>query len=262
MVPNQPDDLRHLEAPARRRAQAPAQGARRHPSRRRRPHRAHRGRGRDRRRARARRRAGCATSGSRSRRSPRQSKPAKLLYQEPDLVLRRHPRGVHQGVPRRSSSTTARSTRRSRGYVEAIAPELADRVEFYDAEAEGLPIFERFHVSRAAAEGARPQGVAAVGRLAHHRAHRGAHRHRRQHRQERRQVEPRGDGLPQQPRGGRGGRPPAAAARHRRDHRHRLHRHGDQEEPRRGDAGVPRRPGPRQDPDPGRSRSRSWAWSR
>ena len=33
-----------------------------------------------------------------------------------------------------------------RGYVEAIAPELADRVEFYDAEDEGLPIFERFHV--------------------------------------------------------------------------------------------------------------------
>ena len=115
-----------------------------------------------------------------------------------------------------------------RGYVEAIAPELADRVEFYDAEAEGLPIFERFHVSRAAAQGARPQGVAAVGRLAHHRAHRGAHRHRRQHRQERREVEPRGDRLPQQPRGGRGGRPPAAAARHRRHHRHRLHRHGDQ----------------------------------
>ena len=38
-----------------------------------------------------------------------------------------------------------------RGYVEAIAPELADRVEFYDAEDEGLPIFERFHISRAAA---------------------------------------------------------------------------------------------------------------
>ena len=28
------------------------------------------------------------------------------------------------------------------------------------------------------------------------------------------------------------------------------------------DAGVPRRPGPRQDPDPGRSRSPSSAWSR
>ena len=35
----------------------------------------------------------------------------------------------------------------TRGYVEAIAPELAERVEFYDAEEEGLPLFERFHIS-------------------------------------------------------------------------------------------------------------------
>jgi ribonuclease E len=35
----------------------------------------------------------------------------------------------------------------TRKYVEAIAPELADRVEFYDVEEEGLPIFERFHIS-------------------------------------------------------------------------------------------------------------------
>ena len=31
-------------------------------------------------------------------------------------------------------------------YVDAIAPELADRVELYDAAAENLPIFEKFHV--------------------------------------------------------------------------------------------------------------------
>ena len=41
------------------------------------------------------------------------------------------------------------------------------------------------------------------------------------------QLQPGGDGLPQQPGGGRGDRPPAAPPRHRRDHRHRLHRHGD-----------------------------------
>ena len=35
----------------------------------------------------------------------------------------------------------------TRKYVEAIAPELAERVEFYDVEEEGLPIFERFHIS-------------------------------------------------------------------------------------------------------------------
>ena len=87
---------------------------------------------------------------------------------------------------------------------------------------------------RAAPQGARPQGLAALGGLAHHRAHRGADRHRRQHRQERGQVEPRRDRLPQQPGGGRRGGPPAAAPRHRRDHRHRLHRHGVEVEPRRG----------------------------
>jgi ribonuclease E len=33
-----------------------------------------------------------------------------------------------------------------RAYVGAVNPELADRVEYYDPEAEALPIFERFHV--------------------------------------------------------------------------------------------------------------------
>lgn len=33
-----------------------------------------------------------------------------------------------------------------RGYVESITPALADRVEYYDAEAEQLPLFERQHV--------------------------------------------------------------------------------------------------------------------
>src|SRR5207237_4049729 len=33
-----------------------------------------------------------------------------------------------------------------RAYVDAIAPELADRVEFYDAATENLPVFEKFHV--------------------------------------------------------------------------------------------------------------------
>src|SRR6185312_13457139 len=41
----------------------------------------------------------------------------------------------------------------------------------------------------------------------------------------------RGHDRQEQPRGGEGGRPAAAAARHRRDHRHRLHRHGEPEEP-------------------------------
>ncbi|MFI5048061.1 MAG: Rne/Rng family ribonuclease [Acidimicrobiia bacterium] len=74
------------------------------------------------------------------------SKQAKLLYQEPDLVLRlireeftKEYRGIAIDDRALYEST--------RAYVEAMAPELADRVEFYDTEEEGLPIFERFHVS-------------------------------------------------------------------------------------------------------------------
>jgi ribonuclease E len=74
------------------------------------------------------------------------SKSAKLVYQEPDLVLRlireeftKEYRGIAIDDRALYESTSA--------YVEAMAPELADRVEFYDTEAEGLPIFERFHVS-------------------------------------------------------------------------------------------------------------------
>ena len=34
-----------------------------------------------------------------------------------------------------------------RAYIEAVTPELAERVEYYDADAEGLPLFERHHVN-------------------------------------------------------------------------------------------------------------------
>ncbi len=62
--------------------------------------------------------------------------------------------------------------------------------------------------------------------------------------------QPRGDRHQEQPRGGRGDRPPAAPARHRRHHRRRLHRHGAGVQPRPGAApprGVPR-PRPHQAP--------------
>ena len=99
MVPNQPDDLRHLEATARRRAQATAQGARGDPARERRADRADRGRGRDRRRARARPRPAAgpveADLGARSRRG----KPAQAALPGAAARRARHPRGVHQGVP-------------------------------------------------------------------------------------------------------------------------------------------------------------------
>jgi ribonuclease E len=71
------------------------------------------------------------------------SKPAKLLYQEPPLVVR---------VIREEFTKEYRSIviddralyEDVKSYVEAIAPELAERVELY--EDPDLPVFERFHV--------------------------------------------------------------------------------------------------------------------
>ena len=90
----------------------------------------------------------------------------------------------------------------------------------------------------------RPARRPAVRRLSHLRLRRGVHRHRRQHgplrrrpRQELRRPA-RGHDHEEQPRGREGSRPPASAARHRRDHRHRLHRHGEPEEPRHGRGGA------------------------
>ena len=73
-----------------------------------------------------------------------------------------------------------------------------------------------------------PRGPA-ERRLPDHRLRRGDDGHRRElglvHRP-RQGREARGHDHEDEPRGGRRGREPAAAARHRRDHRHRLHRHG------------------------------------
>ncbi len=74
------------------------------------------------------------------------TKSAKLLYQEPDLVMRR----IREEFTKEYRGIVIDDRalyEEIRGYVEAITPELADRVEYYDAEEEGLPIFERFHIS-------------------------------------------------------------------------------------------------------------------
>ena len=68
-----------------------------------------------------------------------------MLYREPAAALR---------VIREEFNASYRSIviddrdlwQRVHDYVGDISPALADRVEFYDAEAEGLPIFERHHV--------------------------------------------------------------------------------------------------------------------
>ncbi len=72
-------------------------------------------------------------------------KPGSLLYKEPPLAIRlireeftKEYRGVVIDAPQLYGEVSA--------YVEAIAPELADRIESYDPEAENLPLFEKFHV--------------------------------------------------------------------------------------------------------------------
>jgi ribonuclease E len=75
----------------------------------------------------------------------RRSKAPALLYREPDMAVR---------VIREEFSQDYRSVliddrelyTAVRDYVASISPELADRVEFYDTEAEPLPLYERHHV--------------------------------------------------------------------------------------------------------------------
>jgi ribonuclease E len=75
----------------------------------------------------------------------RKSNQARLLYREPELavrVIREEFNAQYRGVvidDRRLYDDV-------KSYIEAMNPELADRVEYYDAEAEGLSIFERFHI--------------------------------------------------------------------------------------------------------------------
>jgi ribonuclease E len=73
------------------------------------------------------------------------AKAPSLVYQEPTLVVR---------VIREEFTKEYRGVviddrdlfEQVRNYVEAIAPELAERVEYYDPSEEGLPLYERFHV--------------------------------------------------------------------------------------------------------------------
>ncbi len=68
-----------------------------------------------------------------------------LLYREPELsvrILREELNSEYRGVVIDDRALFEQV----RDYVIAVSPELADRVEFYDAEAEGLSIFERYHV--------------------------------------------------------------------------------------------------------------------
>jgi ribonuclease E len=80
----------------------------------------------------------------RSEQARKQNRP-QLLYREPDLAVR---------VIREEFNAEYRSIviddralfDEVRSYVAVMNPELADRIEYYDPEVEGLPLYERFHV--------------------------------------------------------------------------------------------------------------------
>jgi ribonuclease E len=68
-----------------------------------------------------------------------------LLYREPELavrILREELNSEYRGV----IIDDAALYDEVRVYVESVNPELVERVELYDPEAEGQPLFDRFHV--------------------------------------------------------------------------------------------------------------------
>jgi ribonuclease E len=75
----------------------------------------------------------------------KQAKGPALLYREPGLavrVIREELNADYRGVIIDDPDLYAEV----RDYVGALNPELADRIESYDAAVEGLPLFERHHV--------------------------------------------------------------------------------------------------------------------
>jgi ribonuclease E len=75
----------------------------------------------------------------------KRAKAGSLLYKEPDLAIRiireeftKEYRGIVIDEPGLYEEV--------RSYVDAVSPELTDRVELYDEVEENLPVFERFHV--------------------------------------------------------------------------------------------------------------------
>ncbi len=75
----------------------------------------------------------------------KKAKAPSLLYREPDMstrVIREEFNKEYRGIMIDDKALYDEVS----DYVSVITPALADRVEFYDATAEKLPCFERFHV--------------------------------------------------------------------------------------------------------------------
>ena len=139
-------------------------------------------------------------------------------------------------------------------YLQQIDPELMSRVHLYT---EPTPLFDKFDIESEIRDLFKARVELPDRRVAGHPADRGADQHRRQHRPLHRQEGSREDDPPDQHRGRPGDRPADPAARHRRHHRVRLHRHGDPVQPGQGAPGAADPPGPRPRPHQGAGRLRA-----
>ena len=171
-----------------------------------------------------------------------------LVFQEADLSVR-VVRDIFSAHFERAIVDDPKQHQRLISFFSRTAPELVDRVELWEEPTEPVRGLRRRLRDRG--DDLAPRRPA-QRRLPDHRLRRGADGDRHQHRLLHGQGQggaAGGHDHAHQPGGGRGGRQPAAAARHRRDHRHRLHRHGPRAQPRRRAEGAAQgaRRGPHED---------------
>ena len=172
-----------------------------------------------------------------------------MVFQEADLSVR-VARDIFSGEFEKAIVDDKKQHHRLESFFNRTAPELLERLEFYDDPDE--PLFERYGVEDAIQSVLKRRVDLPERRLPDDRLRRGDDGDRHQlglvHRP-RQGRQARGHDHEDEPRGRRRGRAPAAAARHRRDHRHRLHRHVARAQPRRGaeDAAQGARRGPHED---------------
>ena len=172
-----------------------------------------------------------------------------MVFQEADLAVR-VVRDIFSKQFERAIVDDPKQHHRLESFFTRTAPELLDRLELYNDDKH--PLFEQLRHRGGDPVDAEAPGGPPVGRLPADRVHRGDDGDRHQlgllHRPRQGRAA-RGHDHQDQPRGGRGGRGPAEAARHRRDHRHRLHRHEPRAQPRRGAEGAAQgaRRGPHED---------------
>ena len=172
----------------------------------------------------------------------------ELLYSEPDLTIRVVRDIFNEDFTKLVVASDSEWDLVDE-YVRYVAPHLADRLERWpgggEPDGDEKDVFAAYRIDEQLAKALErkvwlPSGGSLVidtteAMTVDRRQHRQVHRSGRQ---------PRADGHPEQPGGCRGDRAAAPAARRRRHHRDRLHRHGAGEQPRAGAAPAAGVPGP------------------